>query len=65
MLEWPFGHSFNAYKDIELKYIFKRLVQLIPILFAITFLSFAMMRLAGSDVIEQKMLKPLLIIQIL
>ena len=56
MLEWPFGHSFNAYKDIELKYIFKRLVQLIPILFAITFLSFAMMRLAGSDVIEQKML---------
>ena len=56
MLEWPFVHSFNAYKDIELKYIFKRLVQLIPILFAITFLSFAMMRLAGSDVIEQKML---------
>ena len=39
-----------------MKYIFKRLVQLIPILFAITFLSFAMMRLAGSDVIEQKML---------
>ncbi len=39
-----------------MKYIFKRLVQLIPILFAITFLSFAMMRLAGSDVVEQKML---------
>ena len=39
-----------------LKYIIKRILQLIPILFAITFLSFAMMRLAGSDVVEQKML---------
>lgn len=39
-----------------MKYIAKRLLQLIPILFAITFLSFAMMRLAGSDVVEQKML---------
>jgi len=38
------------------KYIIKRLLQLIPLLFAITFLSFAMMRLAGSDVVEQKML---------
>lgn len=37
-------------------YIIKRVLQLIPILFAITFLSFAMMRLAGSDVVEQKML---------
>lgn len=37
------------------KYILKRLLQLIPILFAITFLSFGMMRLAGSDVVEQKM----------
>ena len=37
------------------KYALKRLLQLIPILFAITFLSFAMMRIAGSDVIEQKM----------
>ena len=33
------------------KYIIKRLLQLIPILLAITFLSFAMMRLAGSDAI--------------
>lgn len=33
----------------------KRLLQLIPILFAITFLSYGMMRLAGSDVVEQKM----------
>lgn len=33
----------------------KRLLQLIPILLAITFLSFGMMRLAGSDVVEQKM----------
>lgn len=36
-------------------YAAKRLLQLIPILFAITFLSFGMMRLAGSDVVEQKM----------
>ncbi len=36
-------------------YAFKRLLQLIPILIAITFLSFGMMRIAGSDVIEQKM----------
>lgn len=39
-----------------MKYTIKRILQLIPILFAITFLSFAMMRLAGSDVVEQKML---------
>ena len=30
-------------------YVMKRLLQLIPILFVITFLSFGMMRLAGSD----------------
>lgn len=39
-----------------MKYVIKRLLQLIPILFAITFLSFGMMRIAGSDVVEQKML---------
>lgn len=33
------------------KYIFKRLLQLIPILIGITFLSFAMMRLAGGDAV--------------
>lgn len=37
------------------KYVLKRLLQLIPILLAITFLSFAMMRIAGSDAVEQKM----------
>lgn len=37
------------------KYILKRLLQLIPILFAITFLSYAMMRVAGSDVVTMKM----------
>lgn len=37
------------------KYVLKRLLQLIPILLAITFLSFGMMRIAGSDVVEQKM----------
>ncbi|SDB49347.1 peptide/nickel transport system permease protein [Pseudobutyrivibrio sp. YE44] len=38
-----------------MKYTIKRLLGLIPILLAITFLSFGMMRLAGSDVVEQKM----------
>ena len=37
------------------KYIFQRLLQLIPILFAITFLSYGMMRIAGSDVVTKKM----------
>ena len=36
-------------------YAVRRLLQLIPILLAITFLSFGMMRIAGSDVVEQKM----------
>lgn len=35
-------------------YILKRLVQLIPILLGITFLSFAMMHIAGSDAVIQK-----------
>ena len=34
------------------KYAFRRLLQLIPILFAITFLSYGMMRIAGSDVVD-------------
>lgn len=37
------------------KYVAKRLLQLIPILLGITFLSFAMMRLAGSDAVLQKL----------
>lgn len=37
------------------KYVIKRVLQLIPILFAITLLSFAMMRIAGSDVVTQKL----------
>ena len=36
-------------------YVLKRIIQLIPILFAITFLSYGMMRIAGSDVVTQKM----------
>lgn len=36
-------------------YVIKRLLQLIPILLIITFLSFAMMRIAGSDAVLQKM----------
>ncbi|MBQ7148497.1 MAG: ABC transporter permease [Pseudobutyrivibrio sp.] len=39
-----------------MKFVIRRLLQLIPILLAITFLTFAMMRIAGSDVVEQKML---------
>ena len=35
------------------KYIVHRLLQLIPVLLGITFLSFAMMRLAGSDAITE------------
>ena len=35
-------------------YALKRLLQLIPILLAITFLSYGTMRIAGSDVVEQK-----------
>ena len=37
------------------RYVFRRLLQLIPILLVITFLSFGMMRLAGSDAVLQKM----------
>ena len=37
------------------KYAVRRLLQLIPILLAITFLSYGMMLIAGSDVVEQKM----------
>ena len=36
-------------------YVLKRIIQLIPILIAITFLSYGMMRIAGSDVVTQKM----------
>jgi len=35
------------------KYILNRFLQLIPILIGITFLSFAMMRIAGSDAVEE------------
>ena len=35
------------------KYILKRFLQLIPVLLGITFLSFAMMRVAGSDAITE------------
>ena len=34
-----------------IRYIIKRLLQLIPILIGITFLSFAMMRLVGGDAV--------------
>ncbi len=37
------------------KFVVGRFLQLIPILFVITFLSFGMMRLAGSDAVLQKM----------
>lgn len=37
------------------EYVFRRLLQLIPVLLIITALSFGMMRLAGSDAVFQKM----------
>lgn len=37
------------------EYVFRRLLQLIPVLLIITALSFGMMRLAGSDAVLQKM----------
>lgn len=40
-------------KDKMKKYIVKRILQLLPILLGITFLSFAMMRLAGSDAVTE------------
>ena len=36
-----------------MKYVIDRLIQLIPVLLGITFLSFAMMRIAGSDAITE------------
>lgn len=36
-----------------MKYIIKRLLQLIPVLLGITFLCFALMRVAGSDAVEE------------
>lgn len=38
-----------------MRYAAKRLLQLAPILLVITFLSFALMHAAGSDVVLQKM----------
>jgi len=37
-----------------LKYILRRILQLIPILIGITFLAFALMRVAGSDAVTEK-----------
>ena len=37
------------------RYLIRRLARLVPILLAITFLSFAMLRLAGSDAVLQRM----------
>ena len=34
-------------------YVIRRFIQLIPVLIGITFLSFAMMRMAGSDAITE------------
>ena len=39
------------------KYVIKRLLQLIPVVLGITFLSFAMMRLAGGDVSDLHVLR--------
>ena len=49
--------AFLLWKGLQYmrNYVLKRLLQLIPILLVITFLSFGMMRLAGSDAVLQKM----------
>ena len=36
------------------RYVLRRLLQLLPILIGITFLTFAMMRVAGSDAVQEK-----------
>lgn len=38
-----------------MSYALRRVLQLIPILFVITFLSYGLMHLAGSDAVMQKM----------
>lgn len=48
----PAGHGEDAAMR---RYVVCRLLQLIPILLVITFLSFGMMRLAGSDAVLQRM----------
>ena len=40
-------------KENKMNYVCKRILQLIPILIGITFLSFAMMRVAGSDAVTE------------
>ena len=43
----------KAGEKIVRKYVIQRFIQLIPVLIGITFLSFAMMRMAGSDAITE------------
>ena len=47
------GAFFRLMENTLHKYIIQRLLQLIPVLIGITFLSFAMMRVAGSDAITE------------
>ena len=51
ILEYIEKNMSNGKGVLMIKYIIKRLLQLIPILIGITFLSFAMMRLAGGDAV--------------
>ena len=46
-------HLCKAGEKIVRKYVIQRFIQLIPVLIGITFLSFAMMRMAGSDAITE------------
>lgn len=43
------------YVGAAMRYVLKRLLYLIPILFGITFVSFAMMSAAGGDIVTQKL----------
>lgn len=44
--------KYTQVRDMK-KYVIQRFIQLIPVLIGITFLSFAMMRMAGSDAITE------------
>lgn len=48
-----FGYLCKVGENNVRKYVIQRLIQLIPVLIGITFLSFAMMRMAGSDAITE------------
>ena len=53
MILFMIAGAFLMLENTLRKYIMQRLLQLIPVLIGITFLSFAMMRVAGSDAVTE------------